>query len=192
MTESVLTMKDVLNFGYCRRIFYFERVLKDKQVTTVKEFEGRKKHVEVEKKSSRNKIVKELPRLDKRYGLHLFSERLNFATIIDCVLVDEAAKTAYPVQFKNSGTPPFIYNTMRNQIVLEGLLLEEQFGYSVSRGFINFLLSKEIVEVGIDDYSRNAVLLELERMKRLLEHESFPEKTDSVNKCKDCCFRNYC
>ncbi len=192
MSESVLTMKDLLNFGYCRRIFYFERVLKDRQVTTVKEFEGRKKHVEVEKKSSRNKIVNELPRLDKQYGLHLFSERLNFATVTDCVLVDEAAKAAYPVQFKNSGTPPVIYDTMRNQIVLEGLLLEEQFGYSVSKGFIDFLLSKEIVEVEIDDHSKNTVLSELERMKQLLEHESFPEKTGTPNKCRDCCFRNYC
>lgn len=81
---------------------------------------------------------------------------------------------------------------MRNQIVIEGLLLQEQFGYSVSKGFINFLLSKEIVEVEIDDYSRNAVLSELERMKQLLEKEAFPEKTDSPNKCRDCCFRNYC
>ncbi len=81
---------------------------------------------------------------------------------------------------------------MRKQVVLEGLLLQEQMGYSVSRGFINFLLSKEIVEVKIDDYSRNTVLSELERMKQLLENESFPEKTSNPNKCRDCCFRNYC
>lgn len=190
--DSVLTMKDLLNFEYCKRIFYFERVLKDKQVTTVKEFEGRKKHIEADKKSSRNKIVKELPRLEKKYGMRLFSEKLNFATVADCVLVDGQTKTAYPVQFKNTNTPPFIYNTMRKQVVLEGLLLQEQFGYSVSKGFINFLLSKEIVEVEIDDYSKDSVIRDLGQMRELLEAERFPEKTGYPNKCRDCCFRNYC
>lgn len=190
--DSVLTMKDLLNFEYCKRIFYFERVLRDKQVTTVKEFEGRKKHVEADKKSSRNKIVRELPRLEKKYGIRLFSEKLNFATVADCVLVDGQTKTAYPVQFKNTITPPVIYNTMRKQVVLEGLLLQEQFGYSVSKGFINFLLSKEIVEVEIDDYSKESVIRDLGQMRELLEAEKFPEKTDSANKCRDCCFRNYC
>ncbi len=88
--------------------------------------------------------------------------------------------------------PPFIYNTMRKQVVLEGLLLQEQMGYSVGRGFINFLLSKEIVEVEIDDYSKDSVIHDLGQMWELLEAERFPEKTGYPNKCRDCCFRNYC
>src|SRR3989344_94058 len=129
--QEFLTIKDLMNFHYCKRLIYFENVLRIPQATTIKEFKGRELHTVFSKKSKRNKIVKEFPRLSKEYNLSIESKDLNFRTVLDCLIVDKEKNEAFPIEYKDARKPEKLYNTFKIQVFAESMLAKESFGYNV-------------------------------------------------------------
>src|SRR3989344_9142684 len=97
--QQFLTIKDLMNYHYCNRLIYFENVLRIPQATTIKEYKGRELHTIFSKKSKRNKIVKDFPKLLKKYDLALESKELNFRTVLDCLLIDKKKNQAFPIEY---------------------------------------------------------------------------------------------
>ena len=189
-SEQILSAKDIMNFCYCPRIIYYEHVLKIPQSTTKKELKGREKYDEFKKKSRRNKIIREFPKMRKMYDTYLQSDNLGIITKLDCVAFDDNKKEAYPIQVKYAKKPRKLYRQHVLQVILEAALVEEQFGYSVPRGFLKFLLSGNIAEVETRDKSELFACLEY--VKGLIRTESFPNPTTFKKRCVDCCYRNVC
>ncbi|MEM5807612.1 MAG: CRISPR-associated protein Cas4 [Candidatus Aenigmatarchaeota archaeon] len=187
--KQFLSAKDLMNYHYCPRIVYYEHVLKSPQVTTIKELNGRRKYEIFKKKSKRNKVIYEFPRMKKLYDVALFSEKLGLITKLDCIIVDEENKLAYPVQVKDSVKPRKIYRTQRIQIELEKVLIEEKLGYKVPFGFIKFLKSGELVKVFTKG---NELEITLNEINKIIKSEKFPIPTRYRNRCMDCCYRKNC
>lgn len=189
-SEQILSAKDIMNFCYCPRIIYYEHVLKIPQATTKKELKGREKYNEFKKKSRRNKIIREFPKLRKIYDTYLRSDKLGIATKLDCVVFDDSKNEGYPIQIKYAKKPIGLYRQHVLQVILEAALVEEQFAYSVPYGFLKFLLSGNIVKVETHDKSK--LFACLEDIKRLIRIESFPNPTTYKKRCVDCCYRKIC
>lgn len=80
-------------------------------------------HESFSKKSKRTKIIKDLPKLPRDYGIRLYSERYNFNARIDCILFNN--DEAYPVEYKFSSKPEVLYNTHKYQAVAQAIAVEE-------------------------------------------------------------------
>ena len=190
--EGFLTIKDLMNFHYCKRLIYFENVLRIPQTTTIKELKGRKLHELFEKKTKRNKIVKEFPKLPKEYNLHLESKYLNFRTFLDCLIIDRTKNTAFPLEYKDAKRPKKIYRTFKIQMLAESLLVKTQLGYNVQLAFIKFEQSGELAKISIEEKNLEQVKETIREINRIVESELIPEPTVSKKKCKDCCYWRIC
>lgn len=189
LRKQFLPAKDLMNYHYCPRIIYYEHVLKSPQITTVKELNGRIKYEIFKEKSKRNKIVREFPKLKKSYDVTLSSDRLGLITKIDCIIIDEKNKVAYPLQIKDSIRPRKIYRTQKIQIALESALIEEQLGYKVPFSFIKFLKSGELVRVFVKG---NELGITLNEIDKIIKSEKFPPPTRYKKRCVDCCYKKMC
>jgi CRISPR-associated exonuclease Cas4 len=173
-------------------LIYFENVLKIPQITTVKELKGRELHNVFTQKSKRNKIVREFERLPKLYLLALESKKLNFRTVLDCLIIDKNRNEAFPIEYKDAKKPEKIYRTFRIQILAESLLVQENLGYSVPYAFIKFEQSEDLVKIPITEYDLEMVTQTISRINQIIQSETIPEPTLFVKKCKDCGYRKIC
>jgi CRISPR-associated exonuclease Cas4 len=190
--QGFLTIKDLMNFQYCKRLIYFENVLRIPQATTVKEFKGRELHAVFAKKSKRNKIVKEFPRFPKKYNLNLDSKELNFRTVLDCLIIDKEKNAAFPLEYKDAKKPAKIYWTFKIQMFAESLLVKETLGYTVPFAFIKFEQSDELAKMKITENDLGIVGETISEINQIIQTEILPEPTKFQKRCKDCCYWKIC
>jgi len=190
--EGNLTIKDLMNFSYCKRLIYFENVLKIPQVTTVKEFKGRELHNVFTKKSNRNKIIKEFERLPRLYSLVLESKNMGFRTVLDCLIVNKEKNEAFPIEYKYAKKPKKIYQTFKIQVFAESLLVKENMGYSVPFAFIKFEQTGDLVKIPITEHCLEEVMQTILEINKIIQIEIIPEPTPFLKRCKDCCYRKIC
>src|SRR3989338_9153944 len=135
-----ITAADIMNYAYDPRIVWFTRVLKLPQTKSAKQKKGLEKDFSFKKDSMRNKIVKSKnynPKLKRFYDLSLETEE--FATRIDCLMINEQFREAYPLQLKYSKKPRCIfYLTQKLQLMFEAMLIEKVTGYKVPYVYIKY------------------------------------------------------
>lgn len=178
-----------MNYLYDPRIIYFVYVLGIPQATTTKELEGRKKYDQFRDKSKRNKIIKELPFLDKLYDVYLASDKYQISTKTDCVAINKSKNEAYPIQVKYSIRPKVLYRTQKFQVVMEALLIEEKLGYKVPFGYLKFLRSGDFVKVKITQKLKAELLMIFSDIERIIREERLPKGTRDKKKTIDNCYR---
>ena len=190
LTDQAITATDFLNYAYCKRIIYYVYVLKQPQFTTTKEYKGREKFEEFEKKSKRNKLVPDFPQLPKRYNLYLYDPETNLKTFPDCVIFDENKKEAFPYQLKYGKKPEKVYLTQKYQLWLESFLIEKTLGYKSTRGFIKYVKDDALVEVDLT--GKENIIQIASEIKEIIRSERLPEPTEYEKRCVDCCYRKMC
>jgi len=185
-----LTATDLMNYSYCPRIIYFVHVLKIPQATTTKEYKGREKETDFQHKAKRTKVVKKYPKLPKMFKVKLSSEKLRMKTIVDSIMINKEKEEAYPIQAKYSYTPRSVYQTQKNQLALESLLVEDKLNMKSPFGFIKFLKSGDLVKVSTE--KREPIFEIFEKITEIVEKEKMPKPTNYKKRCVDCCFKNVC
>jgi len=143
-------------------------------------------------KSKRNKIVKEFPKLQKEYNLHLDSAELNFRTVLDCLLIDKSKNEAFPIEYKDAKKPQKLYWTFKIQIFAESLLIQNAYDYAVPFGFIKFEQTGDIEKIKITKDDLNKVKETIEQINGIIQTEVMPEPTPFIRRCKDCCYWKIC
>ncbi|RLG21248.1 CRISPR-associated protein Cas4 [Candidatus Micrarchaeota archaeon] len=190
--DGYLTAKDLMNFHYCKRLIYFENVLKIKQATTTKELKGRALHNSFSVSSKRTKIIKEFPYWPKIYNLRLKSDFLHLITTLDCLIINQTDNEAFPLEYKYSKKPRKIYKTMKLQLSLQALLVNELLHYSVKFGFIKFSKDNSLAKVSITDRDLEEVRTTISEVNTIVEKEILPPPTEYKKRCIDCCYFNIC
>lgn len=191
--DGYLTCKDIMNYAYCKRIPYFEHIIKIPQRTTKKEIAGRKKHVEFERKTRRNmRYGQTFRKYRAEHNVFLSDDEHGFKTIIDCILITFDNKEAIVLQVKNSTAPRIIYKSQRMQLYAEGYLVKRKLGFSVTKAWIKYLKDGSLREFSISERTDSEFLEELKEIKKMIMNEIIPEPTEYKKKCKDCCFREIC
>lgn len=185
-----LTATDLMKYLYDPMIIYFMYVLKAPQLMTPKAIEGLKKYEEFQIKSRRTKIITELPHLKKLYNVYLSSPKYGFATKVDCIALDFKKKEAYPIQVKYSVKPRVLYRGQKFQVVMEAMLIEEHFNYSVPFGFIKFLKSNGIAKVIITEPLKKELLEIFLAIECIIKEERIPKPTPHKKKRIDSVYKN--
>ncbi len=184
-----LTVTDVKNFLYCRRIPFFGYLLGRRPPQTFKMAEGKRAHEREEGLAARRSLrAYGLREGERFFDQSVRSERLALAGRLDMAI--RTSGEVIPVDFKDSWAAPGINH--RYQLTAYALLAEEVLGKPVRRGFIYLIPRREAIEIPIRPGMRRFVHLALRVMRQVIAEEAVPPPTRFRGRCTDCEFRMWC
>lgn len=191
--ETIITISDVLEYSFCPRFIYFMHCLdipqhEEKRFKVVR---GREVHHE-KMITNPDYLRKKLGVVKKEMNVFIASKRYHIKGIVDEVLfLDDA--TAAPFEYKFAEFRDTVYQTYKNQLVLQALMIRENYNINVKKGFLCFTRSNnriEQVDFTEKDFQRS--IETVQKILDIIEKGYFPEKSKYKNKCIDCCYRMMC
>jgi CRISPR-associated exonuclease Cas4 len=193
-TEATyLTPTHVLEHLYCPRFTYFEHVLliPEHQEKRLKVQKGREVHEERQQVNP-GYLRKKLGVLKREFEVPLASMALGVKGIVDEVLwLDD--ETMAPFDYKFAEDPGQVYENLRVQSVLYGLLIRENYGKPVTRGYLCYTRSNyRVKEIPFDEKDFEHALGIVTETMAVIRTGVFPEATKWTARCPDCCYRNIC
>lgn len=181
---------DIKQYHYCPRITYYEKCLPDFRPQTYMMLAGQEAHERERARAVRRTLqAYHLAEGERHFDVSLRSAALGLAGKIDeVVLCPGEPPQAYPVDYKLIER---VDDQHRCQLMAYGLLLEEQWGVKVERGFIYLIPRRRAVEVALDAPLREMVYDTLKAIRTIAEREVMPPP-DNRQKCPLCEFRRIC
>lgn len=192
-TETMITISDVLEYLFCPRFIYFMYCLDIPQheEKRFKVLKGREVH-EIRRLTNTEYTRKKLNCMRKERDIFIASKENRIKGIVDEVLFLEDG-TAAPLEYKFAEYKDKIFRTYKYQLILQALLIKENYGLDVKRGYICYTRSNSLVKQ-IDfkpsDFKKAVDIIE--SIIDIIEKGVYPKATKSSMKCIDCCYRNIC
>ncbi|MBI3891371.1 MAG: CRISPR-associated protein Cas4 [Candidatus Wallbacteria bacterium] len=191
--KTWLTPSDVLEYLYCPRFLYYERVLhvRQHQELRAKVVYGRELHKRRERENVAY-LQKKLGVVRKEVDVELHSADLGLSGRVDEVLFLSTGDAA-PLDYKFAELTGRVYENLRVQSVLYALMIAERYGCNVGRGFLVYERSQHHIEeltYTLADFASARDILD--RMRDVLMRAVYPGSTRWRERCKDCCYRNIC
>lgn len=189
----IITISDVLEYLFCPRFIYFMHCLEipQHQEMRFKVLRGREVHEE-KRRVNPHYLRKKIGVVRREQNVFLASKEHCIKGIVDEVLfLDDG--TAAPFEYKFAEFKERIFQTYQNQLALHAMMIQEQLGVEVTRGFICFVRSHDHVEEVMfseKDFERaQEIVCDI---LEIIETGYFPKKGRSRSHCIDCCYRNIC
>lgn len=192
-STPMITPSEVIEHLYCSRFTYFMNCLGIPQHEELryKVLKGRELH---EKRADGNKdyLRKRLGCVDKEISVYVASIELRVRGIIDEVL-HLSDGTLAPLDYKYTEYTDYTFKTHKVQSILYALLIMDNYRKPVKRGYICYTKSgnkiKELVYSEKDFWYAKDIVREI---FDIILKGYYPKKTQSKNRCIDCCYRNIC
>lgn len=187
--RDLITVTDVVENAFCPKFTYYSLVLglrqyEEKRGTVMA---GRSLHTRSEKLNS--SYVPKMAQGKKLVAMQLYSTRLGLSGKIDEAY--ESSKEIILVERKYTDFT-VITDTLKTQIGLLSILLEENRNKPVTRAFVIFQKSKRVVkEIRLTSELKNFALQKLESVKQIITSGISPN-AQYGNKCLDCTYRKVC
>lgn len=186
-----ITPSVIIEYLYCPRYTFFEHVLKIPQFEEKysKVIKGRNIHDE---KLERNKeyLRKKIGVSQKFLDVYLAGPLVR--GIVDEVLFLEDG-TAAALDYKFAEFNGEIYDTYLTQIYCYSLLIKENTGKEVNRGFLVYTRSKnKLVEIPVTSVDLDKVAKTAENILNLVESGTLPDTKANIKKCNLCTYANIC
>jgi CRISPR-associated exonuclease Cas4 len=189
----MITTSELIEYLYCPRFTYFLNCLKIPQHEELryKVLKGRELH-EKKEKTNVDYIRKRLGCIKKEVSVYLASKKLKIRGIVDEVLFLNDGTLA-PFDYKLTEYDEFIFRTHRVQSTVYAMLIMENYGNPVRRGFICYAKSKNLVkELVYREKDFGATKKIIDEIFAIILEGFYPKKTRWPNRCIDCCYRNIC
>jgi CRISPR-associated exonuclease Cas4 len=191
--EVFITPSEVIEYLYCPRFIYFMNCLNIPQHEDqrYKVQKGREVHDE---KSRINKeyLRKKLGCVDKEISVYLASSSLHLRGEVDEVL-HFSDGTLAPLDYKFAEYKDWVFHTHKYQSTLYALLITENYGKEVKKGFLCYVRSNNLIkEVPFcsPDFEKARKLIR--EIIEIITRGYYPKKAGSMAHCIDCCYRNIC
>ncbi|MGC8896597.1 MAG: CRISPR-associated protein Cas4 [Candidatus Bathyarchaeia archaeon] len=191
VAEPLVSVTDVKHYIYCPRLVYFDRVLHVQPVFGSQQEESQELHEEYVRKELRRKDAvyysPEFVGAEKLLFVPLVSKGLQLQGVVDCII--KTAKGEHiPVEYKNMNSDRGkVYMDHKYQLVAYALLVEENFGTVVRRGFVNYIPEKLILKFEITRSMKSYVKRVVGHIKRIIREEKLPPIRVAQNKCQGGC-----
>lgn len=188
-------VSDLKQYFYCPRIVYYLYCLPHIRPTTFL-MEAGTQAGEDERQRERRRSLKAygLTRGTCHFNIDLHSDHLALTGKLDMGIRTDDNTTrepeAVPVDYKFSAGRVVTHFLM--QVTAYGMLLEEQWGLPVHRGFIYLIPARRAKMIEITPVLRRQVETALEDMRRIVTQESMPPAPRWRGKCTVCEFRRFC
>lgn len=186
----MISVTNVVEHCFCPRFTYYSLILGLAQFEgkrgTVRA--GRKLHKQYEK-TNVSYIPSGFANAKKITEAKLYSSKHEFVGIVDQAYVGNGSITLVERKFTDSTV---IWPTVRVQVGLLSILLEENYGMPVSKCILVFSKSKRVVkDLLVTDSLKNDALAMLEKTRQTIDTCVVPDADPSA-KCNHCCYRNVC
>ena len=192
-SEVYITPSEVIEHLFCPRFTYFMHCLgiAQHEEQRYKVLKGRDVHKEREK-INRNYLRKKIGCIEKDIDVWLSSPRYHLKGIVDEVLeLDDG--TLAPLDYKFAEYNKRIYQTYKTQSAIYGVLIKENYGREVHRGYIIYTRSKnKLIELRFSESDFQRIARITKEMLRIIQRGFFPKKTRYLARCIDCCYKNIC
>jgi CRISPR-associated exonuclease Cas4 len=188
-----ITPSEVLEYLFCPRFIYFMNCLciPQHEEQRFKVQKGRDVHKE-RTKINKSYLRKKIGCVKKEIDVHLSSEKYHLKGIVDEVLY-LGDGTLAPMDYKYAEYKERIFETYRFQSVMYGMLIQENYGKEVNRGFVCYVRSRNLVkQIPIHEVDVQKTVKILEEMLEIIQSGFYPKKTKYKAKCIDCCYKNIC
>jgi len=134
-----------------------------------------------------------LAELERSYGYErehtMISEKLSMVGSVDKLIRTE--EEAIPCVIKTGRCPEYgVWKSDRMQLAAYAMLIEDEFGTTVRRGFVDYIRTAEIRESHIKKRDRALAFQILKHVKRI-KKGAFPEKGENAP-CDSCAFLDRC
>ncbi len=186
--QGFFTVVDVKRYAYCPRIVFITHVLHlEERVSEAMEM-GAEEH----DTSFITPLLAKLRVSRVLRGLELESERLGLVGKLDYLLVTRDRELV-PVEVKwSESLGGRIKWDHRVQLAAYALLVEDNLGSTVKRGYVYYLKDKRIVETLIDDEIKGIVRRMLSSMHEMVLMERDPGVRAPLSRCLNCGYLSYC
>jgi CRISPR-associated exonuclease Cas4 len=186
-----LTPSHIIEYLYCPRFTYFEHVL------AIPQYEDRKYKVTRGCDIHDQKLEQNKEYLRKRIGV---TDRYNDQYLTNEVLrgkIDEVLKledgTMAPLDYKFAVYEDIVYETYKTQLFCYAWLIEDNFGYTVNKGFLVYTRSSnKLIEVSVNATDKQLVKNCVQEIEAIIDGNFFPKGTKYKQRCVDCTYRNIC
>lgn len=191
--EIFITPSEVIEYLYCPRFTYYMNCLNIPQHedTRYKVLKGREIHEE-KAKINKEYLRKKLGCIAKDISVYLTSSNLHLKGEVDEVL-SLSDGTMAPLDYKFAEYKDWVFNTHKYQSALYALLIMENYGCDVNRGYICYVRSNNFIKE--INFCRNDFEMAKNFVKEILKIIStgyYPKKKSSLARCIDCCYKNIC
>lgn len=188
-----LTPSAIIEYLFCPRFIYFMHCLNIPQheEKRFKVLMGREVH---EKKARLNKeyLRKKIGCVKRENLVYLASERYHLKGEVDEVLFLKDGMLA-PLDYKFTEYKDRLYRTHRIQSILYGLLIMDNYGQEVKKGFLCYIRSKNLIkEIIFSKRDFEKVNNIIKEMLFIIQDGYFPKGTSYKIRCVDCCYKNIC
>jgi CRISPR-associated exonuclease Cas4 len=191
IAEPSVSVTDIKHYIYCPRLIYFDRVLHATPIFGSQQEDSKELHEDYVKKELRRKDAvyysSEFVGAEKLLFTPLGSGVLGLQGNVDCII--KTAKGEYiPVEYKNMNSDMGkVCMDHKYQLVGYALLVEENFGTVVKRGFVNYIPETLILQVEITSTMKSYVKRVLGHIKRIIKDEELPPIRVAKQKCTGGC-----
>ena len=190
--EVLLTPSDLLEHLFCGRFTYFEQHLRlpEFQDRREKVRRGRALHA-VREATNRTYLRKRLGVVEKRIDVSLISRPHHLRGRLDEVLLFDDG-TAGPLDYKFARDPGRLYRTLRLQSAIYALLIRENLGIPVRRGYVVYTRSQNrVVEIRYEPEDFRRIGRAVREILEVLHRGKLPRRAPASH-CVDCCYRLIC
>jgi CRISPR-associated exonuclease Cas4 len=191
IAESFISVTDVKHYIYCPRLIYFDRVLHATPVFGSQQEEGKESHEDYVAKELRRKDAvyysPEFVGAEKLLSTTLCSDALGLQGNVDLII--KTAKAEYiPIEYKNMNSDGGrVCMDHKYQLVAYALLIEENYGTIVKRGFVNYIPEGLILQFEITLTMKTHVKRVIGHIKRIIQTEELPPIRVAKHKCQGGC-----
>lgn len=192
-TNAMITVSDVLEYMFCPRFIFYMYCL------TISQYEGRRFKVQTGRDVHEKKRIANPDYFRKKLGVcgrcqevYLSSETHHIKAIVDDVLTFDDG-TMGPFEYKFSEFKGKVPETYEMQLAFQALLIQEVYHSKVTRGYICFVRSQNVVkEVPISEEMIDSLAEIVQSILSIIQEGYYPKKTIITNRCDDCTYRKIC
>lgn len=192
-TSLSITASVLLEYLFCPRFIYFMNCL------CIDQNEDKRYKVQKGREIHEGKLRRNIDYLRTRIGcvaketdVFMASREHHIHGIVDEVLM-LADGTMAPLDYKYAEYHDGVFKTQRYQSVFYGLLIQENYGKEVNRGYVCYIRSKNLLkEVAIGVRELEVLQKMIAEIVDITQKGFYPRGTRSRNSCIDCCYRNIC
>jgi CRISPR-associated exonuclease Cas4 len=191
MSQTSITPSEIIQYLYCTRFIYFEKVLGIPQYEekSYKAIKGRHLH-EGKVRMNRDYLRKKLGVIEKYQEQYLTNTMMR-GKVDEVLLLEDG--TAAPLDYKFAQYKDKVFNTYKTQLACYAWLIEDNFDRQVNRGYLVYTRSKsKVVKVELDETFKDDVKKKAEAIVKIISRNHFPKATRYKKRCIECTYRNIC
>ena len=186
-----LTPSQIIEYLFCPRFTYFEYVLGIPQYEekNFKVMKGRDIH-DLKANQNTDYLRKKIGVTGKLVNQYLTNDWLR-GEVDEVLTLNDG--TMAPLDFKFAEYKERIFETYKTQIYCYALLIEDNFGKKVNKGYLVYVRSRnKLVEIEVDNKSKEKVKQAAENIFEIIGKNFYPNGTKYKKRCVSCTYQNLC